>query len=65
MAFYVKHKNQARFGLQTDKFCTFRVMDHNFDTLRRFHGNEESENLSINSQRSTYGGLHCVFMLSH
>ena len=35
MAFCVKQKNHARFGLQTDKFCTFRVMDHNFGTLRR------------------------------
>ena len=28
-------KNHARFGLQTDKFFTFRVMDHNFGSLRR------------------------------
>ena len=35
MAFCVKQKNRARFGLQTDKFCTFRVMDHNFGSLRR------------------------------
>ena len=28
-------KNRARFGLQTDKFCTFRVMDHNFGSPRR------------------------------
>ena len=35
MVFCVKQKNRARFRLQTDKFCTFRVMDHNFGTLRR------------------------------
>jgi hypothetical protein len=34
MAFYVKQKIHARFGLQTDKFRIFRVMDHNFGTLR-------------------------------
>jgi hypothetical protein len=28
-------KNHAQFRLQTDKFRTFRVMDHNFGTLRR------------------------------
>ena len=30
-----KKKNRAQFGLQTDKFCAFRVMDHNFGSLRR------------------------------
>jgi hypothetical protein len=34
MAFYVKQRNQARFGLRTDKFCLLRAMDHNFGTLR-------------------------------
>ena len=28
-------KNCARLGLQTDKFCTFMVMHHNFGSLRR------------------------------
>jgi len=30
-----------------------------------FHGNEDTQNLSINSQRSTYDDLHRAFMLSH
>jgi hypothetical protein len=34
MAFCVKQKNHTQFGLQTDKFRTFRVMDHNLGTLR-------------------------------
>ena len=30
-----------------------------------FHGNEDTQNLSISSRRSTYDDLHRVFMLSH
>jgi len=35
MAFCIKQKNRARFALETNKFCTFRVMDHNFGSVRR------------------------------
>jgi hypothetical protein len=34
MAFYVKQKNRARFGLRTDKFCLLRAMNHNFGTVQ-------------------------------
>jgi hypothetical protein len=42
MAFSVKQKNGAQFRLQTDKFCTFRVMDHNSVLYDVFHDNEEN-----------------------
>ena len=35
MGFYVKQKKLRSIQGQTDKFCTFRAMDHNFGTLRR------------------------------
>jgi hypothetical protein len=35
MAFCIKQKNRIWFGLQTDQFHTFEVMDHNFGTLQR------------------------------